>query len=201
MFRLPSQAARADDTGMTLIEVVIAISLIAVIATAAIGLSITGETSSKAQQRQEVAVSVANEAMERVIAESPVALYDGRTEAAVTQSWNENGEASGIDATFMAWDRSPSASKPLLLAPKTTVTRNGTIYTVYTLIGTCKRTVGSNDFCTKSIGSPPTFSEMNRVMVVVKWSAGALCAGPKPCSYQATSLIDASPDLDWNLNG
>lgn len=207
---------RADESGMTLIEVVVAISLIGIISAAAIGLSITSQKGTSVQQRQELAVTIASEAMEAANAQSSATnpttgmsyLYQGRTEAQVEAAWTANLGVSGLAATYMGWDTAAVVPPVQTLPISNLVVRNGTEYTVYTLLGTCYMpTTSAGGDCTKVAGSdtaPPSTvpadrAALNRVIVVVRWTAGSGCA-TSGCSYQATTLVDAHSDLLWNTH-
>ena len=207
------QRTGSSDAGMTLIEVIVAISLIAIISTGAIGLGIASQKGSSIQQRQEIAVTVASEAMEAANAQSSATnpstqmsyLYQGRTQSQVTDAWTANAGAPGLAATYPGWDPSATATSVQSLRVSQPVVRNGTVYTVYTLIGTCYiSTVGSGD-CTTLAGSstPPAVTpvgktQLSRVLIIVRWNAGGCVTGG--CSYQAGSLIDAHSDLQWNTH-
>ena len=54
-----------SENGMTLIEVIIAIAIMGIVATAATGLAISSLTGSVTQKHRAVAVTVANDAMSR----------------------------------------------------------------------------------------------------------------------------------------
>ncbi|MFT2815219.1 type IV pilus modification PilV family protein [Leifsonia sp. A12D58] len=215
------QRARSDDSGMTLIEVIVAISLIGIVATAAIGLGITSEKGASSQQRQELAVTVANEAMELVSAQSSATnpttgasyLYQGRTEAKVEAAWALNAGIDGLAATYPGWDRAATSTSDPKVAISRDVTRSGTKYTVFSLIGSCyiARVGGGNcwsatgDATLTSNSRPPTTAptgkiQINRVLVVVRWTAGSGCS-TNGCTYVATSLVDAHSDLQWNTHG
>lgn len=220
--KLPLHRALSNDVGMTLIEVIVAISIMGIIATAAIGLSITSQTSTAAQQRQELAVTIANQAMESVSALSsgtdPTTgmnyLLTDRTQTDVTASWAVNAGASGLTDTYPGWDSSPSTPpSPTVPITSPPLGQSGTTYTTHTLIGTCyaQRPASgaiSSSGCTKAPGysgtTPPVavpanMTQMVRVIVVVRWTAGTGCAA-SGCSYQTTSLVDPQLDLQW-LNG
>ncbi|WP_165384827.1 prepilin-type N-terminal cleavage/methylation domain-containing protein [Cryobacterium sp. SO1] len=195
---------------MTLIEVIVAISLIGIIASAAIGLSITSQKGASVQQRQQIAVTIATEAMERVSAQSAATdpstlmsyLYEGRTKAKVEVAWNANFGVKGLAETYMGWDSGAVAASVPDLPISQTVNRTGTDYTVYTLLGTCYMSTSGGD-CKKLAASippatPPTGqTPLNRVIVVVRWNAGSGCAA-SGCSYLVSSLVDAHSDLQWN---
>ncbi|TFC35937.1 type II secretion system protein [Cryobacterium sp. MDB1-18-2] len=214
--KLPLHHARADEsTGMTLIEVIVAISIMGIIAAAAVGLSITSQSGAVAQQRQELAVTIANQAMESVSAQSAVtgALVAGRSQSNVSANWTNaiNSGTSGLSDTYPAWDPGATAASvatvPILSAP---LSLSGTTYTTNILVGTCyQKSVGATapGTCTKvagytapSLPEPTGWSPVLRVMVIVRWNAGGVCSGTAGCSYQTTSLVDTHIDLPWDTN-
>jgi Tfp pilus assembly protein PilV len=149
--RLASPLA-ATDSGLTLIEVVAAVIVITTVALASAGLSIQGITTSAAQQRQQVAVTIANSAMETVAAAniavnttttpSVSGLYTGRYVSDVTNAFTANSTQPGVAQTYPGWDPNPllvagnTPAIPIVSNPAASTT-NGTSYTVTTLIGPC----------------------------------------------------------------
>ncbi|TFB87097.1 prepilin-type N-terminal cleavage/methylation domain-containing protein [Cryobacterium algoricola] len=199
------------DVGMTLIEVIVAISIMGIVATSAIGLSIASQTGAAAQQRQELAVSIANQTMESVSAQAattialsvPSFLLQGRTQVDVTSSWSANATASGWTDTYMDWDTAATgATADLVEITKTLPIQSGTVYTVTTLIGTCYEPANGDCKQLPSVTLPPAttpdgYTQLQRVMVIVRWTVGTSCPPPGGCTFQATSLFDPHVDLTW----
>ena len=199
---------------MTLIEVIVAISIMGIVATAAIGLSITSQTSAAAQQREELAVAIANQAMEHVSAQAAGTnlatnvsyLFQGRTQALVTASWAANAGVAGLADTYQGWDSVAVATSTPVVPISSVSRQSGTDYTTYTLIGTCyQATSGSGDCVRLAAAIPPATAPANttsilRITVVVRWKAGIGCASGG-CSYETTSLVDPHFDLQWKTNG
>ena len=79
---------------MTLIEVIIAIAIVGIVATAATGLAISSLTGSVTQKHRAVAVTVANDAMEQVTGLPAAMLYGGRSAADVAASYVANSSTS-----------------------------------------------------------------------------------------------------------
>ncbi len=208
------------DSGLTLIEVLAAVIVITIVALSSAGLSINGIQTAAAQERQQVAVTIANGAMEKVSGwntSSGVSnLYTGRCQADVTAAFTANSSQPGVSATYPAWDpsatssglcstpslptvQSPAGSGVFYLAPQ-----NGTNYTLTTLIGTCYEPVsGSSGSCgllsgySSAPASAPTgYTALVRVIVVVSWAAGKTCLA-NGCSYTTSTLIDPHTDLSW----
>jgi prepilin-type N-terminal cleavage/methylation domain-containing protein len=73
----------AESSGMTLVEVIVAIAIMGIVATAAIGLAVSSTVGSVSQQRRAIAVTVANAAMEKVSGLPASSLFSGRSAALV----------------------------------------------------------------------------------------------------------------------
>lgn len=195
---------------MTLIEVIVAISIMGIIATSAVGLGITSQTSAVAQQRQELAVTIANQAMESVSAQAAGTnlvtkesyLFQGRTQSLVTASWTANAGAAGLSDTYPGWDSVAVATSTPVLPLSSVITVSGTDYTAHTLIGTCyQATTGSGNCVRLASATPPATAPANttqilRIIVIVRWNAGTDCSA-SGCSYETTSLVDPHFDLQW----
>ena len=201
-----------SENGMTLIEVIIAIAIMGIVATAATGLAISSLTGSVTQKHRAVAVTVANDAMEQVTGLPAAMLYGGRSAADVAASYVANSSTSAVANTYQEYDHTtplPSAQKVPI---NKTVAQDGTVYNITTLIGTCFQKLGTTPGqaaggdCTK-LASPtlpllyPGYTPLTRVIVLVRWTGGQGCTSANPCSYSATTLIDAHSDLEWTTNG
>jgi len=214
---LPLRRARlAGNAGMTLIEVIVAISIMGIVATAAIGLSITSQTSAAAQQRQELAVTIANQAMEQISAQAAGTnlitnksyLFQGRTQSLVNASWSANAGAAGLADTYPGWDTAAVATSTPVVPMSSTIRQSGTDYTTHTLIGTCYQATSGSGNCVRlapaparpPATAPASTTQLVRLIVIVRWTAGTGCAA-SGCSYQATSFVDAHFDLQWKTNG
>jgi prepilin-type N-terminal cleavage/methylation domain-containing protein len=199
------------ESGMSLIEVVIAVSILAILATASLGLYLSGLSSTSAQQRRDVAITVANHAMESASA-VPTAvvsstgmsgLYTGRFLTAVTALWTADAAVSGVSQTYIQSDPTATSTSTPAIPLQRTDTISGTTYTTDTLIGLCYIPIAGGS-CVKLAGysTPPSttptgYAPYIRVIVVVRWGAGTSCAGGT-CSYQTATLFNVSTDLEWN---
>ncbi|MET4703603.1 type II secretion system protein [Frigoribacterium sp. UYMn621] len=203
----------ADSSGMTLIEVIVAIAIMGIVATAAIGLAISSTIGSVSQQRRAIAVTVANAAMEKVSGLPASSLFSGRSKSAVNSSFTANVGTSGVSDTYQEYDHTlplPGTQTVPIPAP---VTQNGTPYTVTTIIGTCFENLGTNggqiaggdcrktDSATYAPVTPTGYTPLTRVIVIVGWTAGQGCAVAGSCVYTISSLIDSHSDLEWKTNG
>lgn len=195
------------DEGFTLIEVIIAISLLLTVAVALGAFMIQGLRLSTDQQRAQIAVSVATERMDQVqrLSTSNVqlpVLVAGRPEASVRAAWNHQAGAAGLDETYPAWSATPSG--PAVIPVEETVTRSGTDYTSAVLIGTCYQPA-SGGACTRIPGSPddpgadsPLASDRSRLvraLVIVTYPGS--CGDTGICRYTTAGLFDTKGDLTW----
>ena len=204
----------ADSNGMTLVEVIVAIAIMGIVATAAIGLAISSTIGSVSQQRRAIAVTVANAAMENVSGLPAAELVRGRSAGPVHASFTANSGISGISQTYEKFDTNPltvlgTTTVPIVVP----VTQNGTKYSVTTIIGTCFERLGTNvgqvagGNCAKLdvLQYAPLlysgYTPLTRVIVVVSWTAGQECAAAGSCVYSIASLIDSHSDLEWKTNG
>ena len=203
-----------DSSGMTLVEVIVAIAIMGIVATAAIGLTISSTIGSVSQQRRAIAVTVANAAMETVRGLPADALISGRAALPVHASFTGNSGISGINKTYEKFDTNPLT---MSLGPTvpivSSVTQNGTVYSVTTIIGTCFEMLGTNagqaagGDCAKLDVLPYApliysgYTPLTRVIVVVGWTAGQGCAIAGSCAFTISSLIDSHSDLEWKTNG
>ena len=203
----------AEPSGMTLVEVIVAIAIMGIVATAAIGLAISSTIGSVSQQRRAIAVTVANAAMEKVSGLPAITLFSGRSLSDVQTSFSTYSSTSGVSTTYQEYDHSlpfPGAQTVLIDSP---VTQNGTPYTVTTIIGTCFEKLGTNsgetaggdcakvDSATYAPPTPAGYTLLTRVIVVVGWTAGQECAVAGSCAYTISTLIDSHSDLQWKTNG
>ena len=207
-----------DDSGFTLVEVVVAVVILAIISASALAFAMQGLKGSHAQERVEIATTVAVRAMEAVraynIIEDPSShkssLYNGRTQAAVQAAWTTYTTAApALTSTYAEWDTSIAAGETAAVPISQTVTFGDTDYTVITLVGRCFIPATGDRSCKLSSAHPsavagwntawtaPTgATEMMRGTVIVRWTAGEGCASG--CTYTVSNLIEPqSIDLSW----
>lgn len=215
-------AARVNpsDEGFTLVEVIVALTLLALLSSAALYFFVNGSRTLTHQQRAHGAVSAANDAMEQVFSFTPqmagataatssTALVTGRLDSDVTAAWTAAAGVPGLAETYPAWDRSTSPA-PLAgigddrVKLVRTVETSGVKYTVMSLVGYCYRVATNPDgACTKvggdSVGTPAAgYVRMIRSIVVVRWPGTTAACTAGTCTYQIQSLIDPNTDLKWN---
>jgi Tfp pilus assembly protein PilV len=198
------------EAGLSLVEVVVAIALIMIIATASASLSIQALNSASSQERRQLAITVANTALETVAAQQITDLYDGRGSTAVTNAQTASVNFSGVKQTYRGVDTAAAAASNGNIPISATTIQSGTTFTVKTLIGPCYLKINQpqNTDCTVAPGyaytttgpttEPSGYSAMIRTIVIVTWTAGKTC-GVTPCSYTASTLIDPHIDPVWIL--
>jgi prepilin-type N-terminal cleavage/methylation domain-containing protein len=206
------------EKGFTLMEVVISLSLLAIIASAALYFFIGGTRAVTHQQRSHGAVALANDAMEEAFSWVPTAsttgtsgLVVGRTQAEVLAAWGlaATANVSGVADTFPAWDTA-TLPAPIdgtgddVIDLTSSATESGSVYQVTTLIGTCYRSEGTaDDPCDNTVGDEAGtpvggFVRLMRVIVTVAWPDTVGSCGGTSCSYEISALIDPNSDVEWN---
>jgi Tfp pilus assembly protein PilV len=196
------------DEGLSLLEVVVAVALVTIVMTASATLCLTGIAAASAQERRQVAVTIASGMMESVGAQSVATnpatgvsgLYTGRTSTAVSAVWTANASTVGIAQTYSAWDPTATLASVPVIPITNTTTQAGTTFTIQTLMGPCyePKTGGDCTVVTGATGSvtPSGYTPLIRVVVVVSWTAGNSCAA-SGCRYTTSSLFDPNSDLGW----
>lgn len=205
---------QASDSGMSLIEVVAAVLVIVIVALAGAGVTINGINTATAQERSQVAVTIANGVMEKLSGWTVATngsthvsgLYTGRCTSEVNAAFLANATKPGVSATYPVSDTTVgttctgAAFRPVVTGLP--ATQNNTVYTITTLIGACYEPVtgGSCGLITGQ-STPPAvtpagYTAMIREIVIVGWTAGSTCK-VNGCFYQTTALADANTDLQW----
>lgn len=211
------------DGGFTLVEVIAALVVLAMVATAAAYFFISGTRTSSHLQRTQNAVAVANEAMEMafaveprdsvVVANTPTIVL-GREKTDVEAAWAA-AAALGIDGlsdTYPVWDATATAASTPVLPITLDRRYSGQDYDVTILVGSCIRpanVTGSDETCTRlagfssdpgDAGTPSTMVRMLRVIAIVTWDSSIGECATDQCSYQLSGLMDRNADIEWNRN-
>ena len=222
MPRLPRvmRPLQDDESGFTLIEVVVSLVLLGIVATASLYFFLEGTRTTSHLQRSQNAVAVANEAMERAYGLDPKdkigtttpSIVVGRAQADVVAAWSTASGlgAEGLAQSYALWDPTATSSTAAALPVKYTTEHSGQTYNVTTLVGSCFRarnTVATDQTCQKLPGyasdpgdaaTPAAMVRMLRITTLVTWEPTAgECTGGL-CSYQLSGLVDRSGDLKWN---
>ncbi|WP_182114162.1 MULTISPECIES: Ig-like domain-containing protein [unclassified Actinotalea] len=217
----PAERDSDSDAGFTLVEVIVALVLLGIVASAALGFFIEGTQTSSHLQRSQNAVAVANEAMELAYGVDPrnkpgttvpgVVVGRAKTDVQAHFAAATAKAVEGVTNTYPLWDGAATDSTNAAVKPWFERELSGQTYEVTTLIGSCyrlKSTTATDQVCTKLPGhsSDPgetaaaakPYVRMLRIIVVVTWTpTGGECSGGT-CSYQLSGLVDRSDDLEWN---
>ncbi|WP_170207817.1 Ig-like domain-containing protein [Rarobacter incanus] len=199
----------ARDAGMSLIEVIVALTLIGMVATAAAMFFISGLTTTKKLQSDQVAATVANQALDAARAVSPQpaktgdlsGILRGRAKSDVEAAFAANAADSSDLVKTDVWDPAGLAGTSDDWVPLNYTTNvANTTYDVTTLIGGCYRSATASTSAQQCLTSRTVATDVliYRVRAVVKWT-GKGCTD-QTCTYRATTLIDPSQDVFWNTN-
>jgi large repetitive protein len=198
-----------DETGFTVVEVMVAIVLLSMVLVAGGSFMIRTMYSSASMAGRQGAVAVAGQQLEKIRSITPTfdaagvsPLVYGRTQSAVQTQWAD-AAAAGLDVgttytgsgstVYDAKTYDPTG-QPVTVPLTQTVSVGNQAYTVATLIGTCAATDSSA--CIRG----NTGNTLFRVVVRVTWrAASGGCAGGV-CSYSAGTLIDPTAEPVFNTN-
>ncbi len=191
-------ASPGDDEGLSLVEVMVSLLVLAVVMTAAAAFFINSLKTTNGQSQRQTAITLANQALEKTQAQTPAALLTGRTQASV-QALLATPGASVLTAqdntTSGNYDPAPVGSA--VIPTSTTAVVNGTSYTIRTFIDLCYLPTGGT-ICgaTNSAGS----TQLYRITVDVNWVGhpGNICA--PGCDYSASTVIDNHAEPVFNTN-
>jgi prepilin-type N-terminal cleavage/methylation domain-containing protein len=211
-------SAVRSDSGMSLVEVVVAIAILAILSTASLGVYLSSTSVALEQQRRQVAITIANESMEIVsgwststVASTRVsALFTSRPKDKVNALWSRNSGVGGVTVTYPMWDpvAAPTtvAAFPDAIPLSREVTKSGTRFTAETLIGFCLQPIRGGNCVKLATAYNPTivpapavpagYTQLARAIVVVRWTAGCPAGG---CFYATSTLIDLNSDLEWKI--
>jgi prepilin-type N-terminal cleavage/methylation domain-containing protein len=172
---------RRDDSGFTLLEVVIATLVVGIVMTAMVTFFVSTTIVVSRQRDRQTAVQLADDAMESVRAAGP-AVSDGRV------SGNAGYVAPGVDLTGMsqldALDPAWNGPVPLpVSASRGTVA--GVRYTQYDYVGICYQAESSAGelACAKATNDV----RFLRVIVAITWPDRRCTGGT--CSYTTSTLV------------
>ena len=158
------------DEGFTLIEMVVAIALLAIVLLPFTQTFVDSTRTSFDARLKEVAVTLADTALDSARSSNPAS--DLLTGTSVTTA------PSGVDLS--------ATSNPVEQPAKVT-TLDGRMYTTTVFTGSCF--LQSSDLCSKTVSGAP----MIRVIADVTWSAPSACPD-NTCSYVASTLLSNASD-------
>lgn len=191
----------SGDSGFSLVEVMVAIALIGTVMAAAAPFLVKSLAVSNQQRGTQVAIQVANDALERVRALAPLSLLTGRGKTAVEAQWNQarltapDTLLAHLDDMQAAWATNVADAAgrdaPLPTEPYDIVV-NGSDFAQHWYVGLCwqAKAVSGHPLgdCEPTSGPVPFF----RVIVAVTWQQQECPA--KGCVYVASTLVNRGAD-------
>jgi prepilin-type N-terminal cleavage/methylation domain-containing protein len=189
----------ADDSGFSMIEIVMALMIIAIVMTGALAFFINNLRSVNGQTQRQQAVNLANQQIEKVQSLPIDSLVTGRTQASVTSLYATAAATrlriSSQDDTSSSANYDASGVTVPTVPTQATQTVGGKSYTLYTFIDACYFTV-STGVCGPTSSS--TTTQEYRVSVDVAWTSTGNCSSG--CDYSTSTLIDPSDNPTFNNN-
>jgi prepilin-type N-terminal cleavage/methylation domain-containing protein len=186
----PQTTPCPDDSGFTLVEVVMSIAVIGIVMSALTTFFVQASATISLQGDRQTAVQIATDASEKVRLLNAANLTVGRGSAAVRSQWRTNlpaGVATQLAGMQPVWDPDapPSAGVAAVLPTTATpVTVNNIVYQRSWYIGSCwKPPTGT----TCGAFASSSYLEMLRVVVAVTWT-GRGCPN-EACTFVETTLI------------
>lgn len=197
---------RSSDAGISLVEVLVAIVVIGTVMAAMAPFLVKSVMVVGQQRSQQVAVQVANDALERARALDPSSLLAGRGKSKTQEQWTA---APAAVATYLAtmlqdWDPLlPELSDAGLQAPLPTVPNDVTVagspYSQSWYVGRCWQAKALTALA-GACGTVPAASAVPffRVVAAVTWSHRSCPAAS--CIYVASTLMSIGADPRFDLN-
>ena len=192
------------DDGVTLVETIVAISLIGIIMSALITFFIGGVQATNGYRLRQQASVLADQAVERVNALKPAAINSGRdpvTEAVVWSKATSLGLSTSDtlespDATALS---GAGATAALPTSP-VQQTLDGHVYYVWYVVGKCFQKVASSGTAATCTSVIPTGTYVTnyRVLISVDFpQAGSVCTSGS-CRFVTSTIVNAGIDTTFN---
>jgi prepilin-type N-terminal cleavage/methylation domain-containing protein len=202
--REPRTAERSD--GFSVIEVMIAIAVIGTVMAAMAPFLAQSMVVTSDQRSSQVAVEIANDALERVRALKPTSLLAGRGENAVRSQWAAAPDETDdlLAMTKLVWDADAKSADAGEKAPLPTaavpVEVSGVTYRQNWYVGHCwqpKVTGSTVADCTVPTTPAATDLPFFRIVATVTWSQNSCPSGA--CIYVASTLVSIDKDATFDL--
>lgn len=205
---LVNRARSSRDDGFILLESIIAIAVITVVMGAVGAEFVSGVAASSQQRTQQVAVQLADSAVEQIRALDPSDLLTGRDKTSVLAQFAAAPLSVRPWLTPMdqAFDKDPSlapgsgarASIPTVGVPQTP----GPItYLVNEYLGSCSiRDTGSTDCVPSTTLAGVSSVQYLRAVIAVSWSGTGVKCGSSACTYVTSTLVSTDPDSTFRIN-
>lgn len=210
------RARAIGDGGISLIEVVMALMIIAVVMTSAAGFFLHSLKTTGGAASRQTAVDVTNQELENIRAVPAGSLLTGRTQSAVQAllAWPGAANLTAFDDITNAGgvqNFDPQATNPngAAVPTVTTQTVNNQVFTLHNFIDPCWLPVGTaQSAATQNLacGANPTppagqkTTVLLRVTVATSWTGGAATDCTNGCTYAASSLVDPHSDPQFQSN-
>jgi Tfp pilus assembly protein PilV len=190
-----------DETGFSLIEVIVALSLLVTVMVGTAGFFVASLKQSNGQTQAQEAAVLADQQLDYTRSVAASSLLSGRTQAAVQAIITSPGAVDLSQDVTASGNYDPAASGTASQAVPVKMTNNvgGTVYTITTFIDQCYVSVASNQTCTATNSGN---GWIYRITVDVSYSLGGgrSCAGNKPCEFVVSTLRDPGTDPCFNVN-
>lgn len=200
----------STDAGVTLVEVLIALTMLAALLASTVPLMLSSITTQTGLQRHQQASIIAQSVLERAQAAKVaptsagcVPLLRGRTETLVNAQWASAPAHVDLSHTDKAWASNscgtditvPTAGVAEQVADDLTtpaITHSGQDYVVRTWVGTCAM-LSDGASCVPASAAPATAPMMYRVITSVEWDHHS-CNSTLRCAVTNSITIDPSTD-------
>jgi prepilin-type N-terminal cleavage/methylation domain-containing protein len=204
-----------DDDGFSLIEVIVALSLLVIVMLSTAGFFVQSLKLSSGQTQQQQAAQLASQQLDYTRSVPAKALLYGRTQTAVAAATAAPGLADlsqdvitagtgGAPFNYDNWDGLNSSggqtSQVVPISFQTPVA--GVTYTLTTFVDRCYVTFGTNQQCVRNPATPDA-SWLYRITVDVSWklAGGRVCLNSSStCQFVASTLRDPGSDPCFNVN-
>jgi Tfp pilus assembly protein PilV len=209
-----------DEDGFSLIEVIVALSLLIIVMLSTAGFFVQSLKLSSGQTQQQQAAQLASQQLDYTRSVPAKALLYGRTQTAVAAATAAPGLADlsqdvttagtgGAPFNYDNWDGLNSsggqASQVVPISYQTPV--NGVTYTITTFVDRCYVIFGANQQCKATPAIDPATnmpaSWLYRITVDVSWKlpGGRVCLNSSStCQFVASTLRDPGSDPCFNVN-
>jgi prepilin-type N-terminal cleavage/methylation domain-containing protein len=215
----PGRRRVSGDDGFSVIEVMVAIAVIGIVMTAMAPFLARSMVVAAQQRTEQVAVEIANDALERARALKPTSLLAGRGEETTKDQWEAAGEVDKV-AAYLAtmqqdWDPADpdaGAQAPLPTIPQE-VTVGGKTYEQHWYVGRCWQPKADPrqiapvlaDCVAPAAAAVPAATDISffRIVVAVTWSAAVSSSDGSCkegiCVYVASTLVNTGSDPTFDL--
>ncbi|MFC6563918.1 putative Ig domain-containing protein [Actinoplanes utahensis] len=189
----------SDDAGFTMVETIASIAVVMVIMMALTQYFTNAMRINRQQGDRQIAVQLADSAMERVRALKVAAILTGRDKNSVQEQ--EQTPVPEVAAMMTSGfndiaydDEAPAGAGATAVLPTTPlpVTVNGLTYQQHFYIDTCERRTGTAEECSGKATGRSGYVAMYRVIVAVTWPNNRCKAGT--CAFVTSTLIGSKSD-------